>query len=355
MPNPWYLSLTPASKVFLISADTFPIEDLFPMAQTPKTTYLLASNEPALLANVEQVLAASGVEVHIVLSPEAALEAMIGPITPAAAWLDTRLPDLDLGRFLAAARAELGNRCPIVLFSDTISDEIKNRLDEGVLNDVLPTTLAPCQLTLRLDMLLRAQRREHELDHLRDAITRSDRNDRLTGIYSRDTILAALFRETDRVQRMNTSLCAILFDIDDFGHWNSRLGNAPCDQLLVHVAERVGRLLRSYDLFGRVGKDEFLAGLPGCTAVNAVLLAERIRNEVFGLPFSVADTSVRLTACFGIAPSNGRSPIVVLREAEEALRLARACGPETIQCAAGLPQPQPAPVAFLSASDNFSW
>jgi diguanylate cyclase (GGDEF)-like protein len=154
---------------------------------------------------------------------------------------------------------------------------------------------------------------------------------------------------------MNSSLCNLLFDIDDFGHWNSVLGNSSCDQILVGVVERVARLLRSYDLLGRVGKDEFLAGLPGCTAVNAVLLAERIRNEVFAVPFSVGGSAVRLTACFGIAPSNGRSPIVVLREAEEALRMARACGPETIQCAAGLPHAQPAPVAFLSADDTFSW
>ncbi|UWZ86684.1 GGDEF domain-containing response regulator [Occallatibacter riparius] len=325
------------------------------MPQTLKTTYLLASNEPALLANVERVLASSGAEVRIVLSPEAALEAMIGPHAPAAAWIDARLPELDLGRFLATARAEAGGRCPIVLFSDTISDEVKSRLEEGVLNDVLPTTITAGQLAVRLDMLLRADRRERELDHLRDEMARDDRTDRLTGVHSREAILAALFRETDRVQRMKTSLCAILFDIDDFGHWNTELGSAPCDQLLVDVAKRVARLLRSYDLLGRVGKDEFLAGLPGCTVVNAVLLAERIRDEVFGLPFTAGGRAVRLSACFGIAPSNGRSPVVVLREAEEALRLARASGPETIQCAAGLPQASPAPTAFLATDDKFCW
>ena len=51
--------------------------------------------------------------------------------------------------------------------------------------------------------------------------------------------MRSLFRETDRAQRMNTDLCLILFDIDDFGHWNARVGAAACDQLLAKVVERV--------------------------------------------------------------------------------------------------------------------
>ncbi|HEY3704801.1 MAG TPA: GGDEF domain-containing protein [Terracidiphilus sp.] len=328
------------------------------MPHTLKNTYLLASHEPAFLAAVEPVLVAIGAEVRIVLSPEAALAALRlvdVAAAPQMALIDARLPGLDLGRLLAAARAEADHRMLIVLFSDTVSEDSKNRLEEGVLDDLLPTALPADQLSVRLGRILRAHRREQELESLQDLLARNDHTDRLTGVYTRDAILSLLFRETDRVQRMNTSLCFILFDIDDFGHWNARLGPDACDQLLVYVTERVSRLLRSYDLLGRMGKDEFLAGLPGCTPINAVLLAERIRGEVFGTPFSVAARAVRLTACFGIAPSNGRSPVVVLREAEEALRLARETGPETIQCAADLPHAKPAPAAFLSADDRFAW
>jgi hypothetical protein len=60
--------------------------------------------------------------------------------------------------------------------------------------------------------------------------------------------------------------------------------------------------------------------------------------------------SIRLSACFGIASSHGRSPVVVLREAEEALLVAKAAGPESIQCFDGPHQPAPAPVAFFSPS-----
>lgn len=332
------------------------------MPATHQTTILLASREPALLSAVEPVLASIGDSAQIVMSAVVALAAMTGPDAPRLALIDTRLPGADssdeLGRLLAAARAAEASKFPIVLFADTVSEELEEWLAAGAFEDLLPTTLAPDQLRLRLEMVLRAWKREHEIEMLKTAAVRNGRTDRLTGVYTRDAILTTLFRETDRVQRMNTSLCVILFDIDDFGHWNGRLGPAACDDLLVQVTERVGRLLRSYDLLGRVGKDEFLAALPGCSALNAVTLAERMRTEVFGTAFVTAGTAVRLSACFGVAPSHGRSPVVVLREAEEALRLARENGPETIQSAADCPQARPAPVAFLSpdaAEESLGW
>jgi len=333
-------------------------EDLLHMPGTQKITYLLASHEPAFLAAVEPVLTASGADVRIVLSAPDAEAALLAAESPVLAMLDASLPGLDTSRLLAAVRAQAEDRIPIVLISDTISEEIKNRLSEGVLNDVVPTRLHPDQLLHRLQMVLRAGERERELESMREAAARGQQFDCLTGVYSRDTILSLLFRETDRVQRMNTALSVILFDIDDFGHWNSRLGPAACDELLIRVAERTGRLLRTYDLLGRVGKDEFLAVLPGCSAVNAALLAERMRSEVFAAPFSLGGHSVRLSACFGIAPSQGRSPVVVLREAEEALRVARETAPETIHCGPECPEPLPAPVAFLSpisGNDLLAW
>jgi diguanylate cyclase (GGDEF)-like protein len=161
-----------------------------------------------------------------------------------------------------------------------------------------------------------------------------------------------MYRKTDRVQRMNSSLCMILFDLDDFGHWNSRLGTDICDELLCQVVARTALLLRSYDLLGRAGKDEFLIALPGCSSVNAVMLAEPLRVDVFCSPFRVNGDAVRLSACFGIATSTGRSPAVVLREAEQALLVAKATGPESIQCSGDFPEPCAAPVAFLSSTSG---
>jgi diguanylate cyclase (GGDEF)-like protein len=299
------------------------------------------------------MLAAGGARVEIFLSAEAALPALNAADAPTLALLDVNLPGMEMGQLLAAARAETADRrFPIVLITDTVTQEWTDRLAEEVIDDLLPRAAEPAFLRLRLEAVLRNHGKSRELELLREAAALNSQMDRLTGIYNRETMLSMLFRETDRVQRMKSPLCVILFDIDDFGHWNLRLGSETCDELLCQVAARTTRLLRSYDLLGRAGNDEFLMALPGCTTVNAVLMAERIRMDVFSAPFRVNGDAIRLSACFGIANSLGRSPVVVLREAEQALLVAKAIGPESIQCAGDFPEPAAAPVAFLSPTSG---
>jgi diguanylate cyclase (GGDEF)-like protein len=260
---------------------------------------------------------------------------------------------MNMGRLLAAARAESsGRRFPIILIAETVTQEWIDRLAEGVIDDLAQRSIDPAFLRLRLEAVLRDHRRLRELEQLREAAALNAQTDRLTGVYNRETMLSMLFRETDRVQRMKSSLCLILFDIDDFGHWNSRLGTEACDDLLCQVVTRASRLLRSYDLLGRAGKDEFMMALPGCSSGNALNMAERLRIDVFCSPFHVEGDAIRLSACFGIASSLGRSPVVVLREAEQALLVAKATGPESIQCAGDGPHSYAAPVAFLSPTSG---
>lgn len=328
-----------------------------------QSVFLLGSHDPDLLKVAEAALRAGGARVDVALSAEDVLGrvAAPAPLSPVLdlLLLDSRLPGMPMAQLLAAARAEAtGMHFPIVLFSDTAAPEWTNRLAEGVLDDVVPYSCGPDFLRLRADRAIYGFRQKSELDQLRESVALSSEIDPLTGAHNRAALLAALFRETDRAQRMNTPLSAILFDVDDFGHWNSRLGAEACDRLLIELSQRTARLLRTYDLFGRAGKDEFLTGLPGCSAVNAVLLAERIRAEVFTMPFHVAGHAVRLSACFGVATSGGRSPVIVLREAEEALRLAKEEGPESIRCAGEDAEPEARPVTFLSPTsgeDLLAW
>lgn len=322
------------------------------MPSESRPIILLASHDPALLAAIEPIVSSSGAEARVALSGEAVLAAVQGPSAPNLMLLDCELPGMLPGQLLAMVRDALGgHRYPIVLLADTVSVEWEARLQEGVLDDLIPRSIANAHWRVRLDAVLRTCHRMRDLDRLREATAMSAQIDPLTGVYNRSTLLSMLFRETDRVQRIKTPLCLLLLDIDDFGHWNSRLGTDACDELLRQVVDRSSRLLRSYDLLGRPGKDEFLIVLPGCSTVDAVLLAERLRTEVFAEPFHVAGQAIRMSACFGIAASEGRSPVVVLREAEMGLQQAKEMGPESIQCCGGSTSNRP-PVAFLSSASD---
>jgi diguanylate cyclase (GGDEF)-like protein len=315
--------------------------------------FLIASDDPALLAAFEPALSTGGAHVEIYLSAEAALPALTAPHAPTLALLDVALPGIEMGQLLAAARAEAcGRHFPILLISNTVNQEWIDRLAENVIDDLVPRATEPAFLRLRVDAALRNHSKSRELERLRENAALNSQTDLLTGVFNRKTILSMLFRETDRVQRMNSSLCMVLFDIDDFGHWNARLGSAACDDLLCQVVARTTRLLRSYDLLGRAGKDEFLVALPGCSSIDAMMMTERLRADVFSTPFRVGREAIRLSACFGIASSLGRSPVVVLRDAEQALQLAKATGPETIQCVGDCTQPCAAPVSFLSPTSG---
>lgn len=326
--------------------------------RTPASpSFLLASAEPALLSRIEPAFGTAPARVQVAVTAEAALAAFAKAGAQDLAFdlalVDAALPGMATGQLLAAIRASSSQPGPpLVLIADAVTQEWLERLAEGVIDDLILRDTEAAYWQIRVERTLRAERLAYELERLRDHATRNARMDRLTGVYNRDAMLSMLFRETDRVQRMNSAMCLILFDIDDFGHWNSRLGGEACDEMLCQVTARTARLLRSYDLVGRMGNDEFLVALPGCAPAHAEMLAERLRLEVFSTPLRVRGDAIRLSACFGIASSQGRSPVVVLREAEQALERAKLTGPEAIQCFGAPAQAPPAPVTFLSGTSG---
>jgi len=322
------------------------------MGNAEPPVYLLASHEPSLRAALEPVLASFGAKVKVVLSAQAALEAMKSADAPKLALLDAHLPGLEMSHLLDQARLSAkGQSFPIVPILDTLTDAWAERLRAGLVDDVLLRSADASFWKVRIELAMRAHWQARQLDALRDEAAEKSRRDAVTGAYNREAMLSLLFRETDRVQRLKSPLCLVLFYIDDLRHWGSRQGVTLCDELRLRLAGRVKRQLRSYDLLGRPGEDLFLVALPGCPTENAIHFAERLLLETFNSPFRLGNEAIRLTACFGIASSLGRSPVVVLREAEEALKRAREAGPESIYFFGDEAAPL-APAAYLSPASN---
>jgi len=304
---------------------------------------LLASQDSLLIADVMQILSGLGLAVEVAADDEWALTALADMPEPRSGMglvlLDARMPGVANGRLLSVMQ-EYGmrRRCAIALIAERVSDEWIARLREGVIDDIMPREATADIWKTHLISMQRGHALFCEVEYLRETSLLEVQHDPVTGTLNRDTLLTILFRETDRVQRLQGALSLMVFDVDEFGRWNSELGRTGGDQLLREVARRAGRILRTYDALGRMGQDEFMVALPGCSAINAAMLAERLRMEVFGEPFWVKNAlkevvEVRLSACFGITVSRGRSPVVVVREADQVLSQARRIGPGSIQSA----------------------
>lgn len=310
---------------------------------------LIASDDPTLVGDLELVLTAAGTRVEVAPLAEASLAAWASPHPPTLAFLDVEMPGLRIGQVLAAARAnEAADHAFIVLLADNVSAEWAAWVQDGILDDLIPRSFDHPNGRLRLEVALHNSRipKSHPANGAVDCQSRQ--LDPVTRVYNRSSLLSLLFCETDRAQRMKTPLSLLLFGIDDCAHWNARLDPRAVNALLCAVAERAGRFLRSYDLLGRTGKDEFLVILPGCTTNDAIMLAERLRLDIFGTPYPVGTESIGVSSCFGIASSDGRSPLIVLHEAEVALQRARSAGPDSVECFARQTENDLDPAAFLS-------
>jgi two-component system cell cycle response regulator len=316
--------------------------------QTPVNsgwTVLLASPDSQLSLDLQRIFHSMGLHVETATDSEAAVTAIQTLADSAVILLDVLLIGVANGRLLAAVQESgVHQRCPIALVAESISDEWVARLREGMIDDIVPRSADAAAWGTHLSTMRRGHKLLRELEQLRDASLHEAQHDKVTGAFNRGTMLTMLFRETDRVQRLRGLLSLMLFAIDDLAYWTDRLGRDACDRMLREVAQRAKRILRSYDLLGRTGHDEFLLALPGCSAINAAMMADRMRMDVFGEPFMVQNERketipVRLTACFAVTSSRGRSPVVVMREAAQTLAVSRQSGPDSIRCASESPLP----------------
>ena len=101
--------------------------------------------------------------------------------------------------------------------------------------------------------------------------------DPLTGLNNRRSALEELQSRFDLSQRHNRPLAVIMCDLDHFKQINDTLGHGAGDLVLQEFGQRVKSNLRTTDLAGRIGGEEFLLILPETDMEGALLLAERLR------------------------------------------------------------------------------
>ncbi len=162
--------------------------------------------------------------------------------------------------------------------------------------------------------------------------------DPLTGLLNRRPLLKLAEAERARAVRSKEAIGLMMIDCDGFKLVNDRHGHEAGDQVLCALSQRFLDLVRSHDLIGRWGGEEFVMIFSTTDALGAEAAAERVRRHVADQPFEVrGGRSLRLTVSIGVALLDDplESFEDLLRRADQALYAAKAEGKNRVSMAPG--------------------
>jgi diguanylate cyclase (GGDEF)-like protein/PAS domain S-box-containing protein len=125
--------------------------------------------------------------------------------------------------------------------------------------------------------------------------------DPLTGAANRRGLFGAGLREDERRKRSGGTTSVLMLDLDYFKAVNDEHGHQTGDAMLRHIVKLAKTEIRSVDLIGRYGGEEFTIVLPGSSVDIARGIAERIRATIERTPLVVDGIAIRMTVSIGVA------------------------------------------------------
>lgn len=126
--------------------------------------------------------------------------------------------------------------------------------------------------------------------------------DGLTKLYIHRHFYFLLESEIKRVQRYHHVLSLLMMDIDNFKQVNDTYGHLVGDIVLKEIAATIQKTIRHVDIPARYGGEEFTIILPETAALNAVIIAERLRQKISEIEVKVDENTIlRPTVSIGIA------------------------------------------------------
>ncbi len=157
--------------------------------------------------------------------------------------------------------------------------------------------------------------------------------DPLTNLFNRRFMWEWLAQKLKDATRDNTSLACLMIDLDRFKRLNDSLGHQRGDEILQAFAVAVMAQLRESDILVRYGGEEFAAFLPRCNLQHAIVIAQRIRQDVRAM--AIADLEPGTVTCsVGVAlydpQQSPKDAEALLREADQRLYAAKRGGRDRV-------------------------
>lgn len=158
---------------------------------------------------------------------------------------------------------------------------------------LVPLFVAPMASSGLINLLFKINKLETENRHLATY-------DVLTGLLSRRAFYD-LAEQQHKIARRENDIIAILFaDLDGFKQINDNFGHSVGDEVLKEFGKNILATIRSSDIVGRVGGDEFIFCLPRTTSEEALELGNRLVSVVNSTIYNHGENQIKLSVSIGL-------------------------------------------------------
>jgi two-component system cell cycle response regulator len=294
---------------------------------------LLADDSATVRAIAREELVAAGYEVLEAADGAEALAVALDR-APDVVLLDIEMPVMDGYETVQALKADPRTAdIPVVFLTGRVGpDDVVRALRLGG-HDYLRKPPEAAELLARVSAALRVKVLQDELRSRADELDRVSRTDYLTGLHNRRHMEEHLRMLGAGAKRHGYPLAVLVVDVDHFKQVNDTLGHQAGDEVLKEVGCRLRAALRTEDILGRWGGEEFLILMPHSGAEAASVLAERLRSVMSGTPVESERGAQTVTISIGGAAAEvpGQHDLLVL--ADQQLYAAKSEGRDRVRIA----------------------
>jgi two-component system, cell cycle response regulator len=295
---------------------------------------LVVDDSPVYRKLVEHALEDNPYSLLFAKSGSEALE-LFARHLPAIVITDWMMPDLSGLDLCQRLRADVhrGYTYVILLTGIAEKDNVVKGLAAGA-DDYLTKPFDPGELLARIGVGRRIIDLHRQIDAKNKLLEDLAHSDSLTGLPNRRAIEDWAARQLRGAARHGFPYWVVLADLDSFKNINDTHGHVGGDALLQKFADLLKTVIRSSDICGRLGGDEFLLVITHVEADAIYKTVERFREKLAQQQFEIGSEKVSITASFGIAGFDGKETLdfttLVLR-ADKALYAAKRAGRNLIR------------------------
>jgi len=210
-------------------------------------------------------------------------------------------------------------------------DKNRNELERRVGERTRDLSLQKDELHALTESLRSANREKEELlgrlQQQASELERQSREDGLTGLYNRRYLDNRLEFEVKRAERYNRQIALAMADVDRFKSVNDAYSHMVGDDVLRTIANILRSQCRSIDIIARYGGEEFLLCFPETSHDNAIMVCEKIRQQVAEYDWARLQPGLTVTLSIGVSGAPPRYDVdALIAEADEKLYAAKRGG-----------------------------